>query len=102
MVNGRAISRQTGGVGQVGRVGLATATAGLLWMAAAGCVETADCNESVRCSDGEICYRYECRPRCDRERDCGEEASCRPCVDPETEENRCFGEQARACVLDRE
>ena len=81
-----------------GRIGVAIVTAALLWVVGAGCVETADCNESVRCPDGEICYRYECRPRCRSDENCGEAASCRPCVEPETEENRCFGEQARACV----
>ena len=72
----------------------------LIWVPLSGCVETADCNESVRCPDGQVCYRYECRRRCDEASDCGDGTSCRPCVDPETEENYCFGERARACLAD--
>ena len=63
-----------------------------------GCVETAECNESVRCSQGTICYEYRCRPRCDGAAACPREEICRPCMDPATEENHCFGRQGSACL----
>lgn len=69
-----------------------------VWTFAAGCVETAECDESARCPAGEVCYEFECRPRCEEDDECGNGATCRECVDPETDENHCFGERARACV----
>ncbi len=72
----------------------------LIAAVASGCVETAECDESLRCPEGEVCYEFECRPRCEEDADCGEEAECLDCVDSETDDNRCFGEQAQACVED--
>jgi hypothetical protein len=63
-----------------------------------GCVETAECNESVRCSEGTICYEYRCRPRCDGAATCARGEICRPCMDPATEEEHCFGRQGSACL----
>jgi len=70
-----------------------------VWLiASAGCVRTAECNESTRCPEGEVCFRYECRQRCEEDAECEADDECVPCEEPESGDNRCFGETVRACV----
>lgn len=80
---------------------LAVAIFAAVWLiGGAGCVRTADCNESERCPSGEVCFQYECRERCETGSDCESGQRCLPCEKSESGENRCFGEEARACVPD--
>ena len=79
---------------------MVTATLAVAVVLAGGCVETAECNESVSCSNGRICYRFECRQICETDAQCGDGQTCRPCKEPGSEENRCFGASVRACVPD--
>ena len=65
-----------------------------------GCVETAECNESVTCPDDEVCYEYRCLGRCQSNDQCGEDEECRPCKAPDQSdgEGKCFGADQSACV----
>jgi hypothetical protein len=65
-----------------------------------GCVQTAECNASVRCPDGEVCFDYVCRQRCQADRDCANSQACISCDDRQGErgQNVCFGQSVRACI----
>lgn len=93
----RVSSRRPEGCSRQFPWGVSMAFAALFVLLSAGCVETAECNESVRCPDGEVCYRYVCRRRCDSDEDCPDGAACQPC-EPASGESRCFGIEGRACV----
>ncbi len=72
----------------------------VLWAAlAAGCVNTAECDEHVGCSEGFVCYQIHCLPACEDQGDCDDDEICAPCDDDEV--SRCPGDSGRkACVAD--
>jgi hypothetical protein len=85
--------------------------AGLLWVAAAlalvavlwaagGCVETAECNATVRCPDQQVCYDYECRPICESNSECDGDRQCTPCIaeSGSDDQGHCFGREVNACM----
>lgn len=62
-----------------------------------GCVETAECDQSITCDDtSKVCFRYECKQVCEEDEDCGQGESCLSCE----ANDACFGMMLRACVAD--
>jgi len=78
--------------------GMVAILAALWLIGTVSCVRTAECNESSRCPNGEVCFQFECRDVCERDADCGESGRCVRCEDSESGENRCFGREALACL----
>ena len=65
----------------------------------AGCMATAECDEYVGCSEGEVCFQRQCRARCEENDDCEAREDCEPCLaEGESGEGRCLGEAAMVCV----
>lgn len=71
---------------------------------ASGCVETAECNATVRCPGEQICYDFECRLVCEAEADCEHDERCAACIpdDASDDQGHCFGVEERACVPEEE
>lgn len=67
-------------------------------LAAAGCVETAECNATVDCPDSQVCFEFVCRQPCETSDECDGDETCTPCQPAGAVENRCFGREANACV----
>lgn len=68
-----------------------------------GCVETADCDQYVDCSEGEVCFQSRCLPECEVDEDCRDNERCARCEgDDQIEEPRCPSDDDRACVLDHD
>tara|TARA_B100000686_G_C16396309_1_gene764987 strand:- start:94 stop:429 length:336 start_codon:yes stop_codon:yes gene_type:complete len=88
--------------GQMSRIFLPVATACvtiLLALSRLGCVETAECDQSITCDDSsKVCFRYECKQVCAYDEDCNEGESCQSCE----ANDACFGMMLRACVADEQ
>lgn len=78
-------------------VWVALVVVALLW---AGCVETAECNATVRCPDQQVCYDYECRPICESASECDGDHQCVACISESgsDEQGHCFGREVNACM----
>ncbi|GEM_PF-5732067 len=70
------------------------------------CVETAECDETVGCSDGQICYDLKCEVRCEMntaevDQECGATRQCLPCLENVGAgiRDHCFSEDKSACLL---
>jgi len=72
----------------------------LLFAAQPGCVETAECDETVSCESGRVCYDYTCRLTCQADSDCRSDESCLPCAqdDVNASQDHCFGRTINACI----
>lgn len=75
---------------------LAALTLAIGWAASsAGCVETAECDQTIPCNDtSKICFDYVCQPSCQRNDECDEGLACISCDARDV----CFGMKGRACV----
>ncbi|MFP4600018.1 MAG: hypothetical protein ACOC9W_02020 [Persicimonas sp.] len=67
-----------------------------------GCVESAECNATVRCPDDEVCYDYECRAVCESADECAASEQCAPCMPDGASGDRdhCFGSELNACIAE--
>ncbi|TDP73618.1 hypothetical protein DFR33_106262 [Bradymonas sediminis] len=72
----------------------------LLILGAPACVDTAECNATVSCPGGEVCFEYECRPRCESAAQCPADQVCSPCqtISGTHDQGKCFGADLSACV----
>ncbi len=84
----------------VGRWALVVLAVGLWSLGAPGCVQTAECNATVHCPSAQVCYQYQCRPKCDTQQQCASDEVCTPCkpAGSSNDQGECFGEDLRACV----
>ena len=76
----------------------------LLLLPGPGCVETAECDETVPCEGDALCYDYVCRPRCGAGGSCaGPDEVCTPCEEEAArgQINHCREDEAqqRVCVV---
>ncbi len=61
-----------------------------------GCVETAECDQSILCQDeSQVCFNYECLQECSDDSDCASNETCTSCETSDA----CFGAMTRACVV---
>lgn len=101
-VHGRDRTRILSPPGRMSSIFLALATSCVLVLAVGGepgCVETAECDQSITCDDTtKVCFRYECKAICEEDEDCEEGASCQSCE----ANDACFGVMLRACVTDEQ